>query len=235
MLVSDRCGAQSTERRPCRLSNKTGELLTTDDELDPRVRRTRQLIEDAFLELLGERTLRALTVGEITRRAGINRATFYSHFYDKYALFSNTVRKTFQRTLNQYLPTGAQLSPTNMQALVAAVCHYFVYLNSQCPPSDRELRPVAETEVQAVVNEQILAWLRADPDRDDPDLTAAFLSWAIFGAGLEWVGNRAAPDADDIARRMVVLVETTLATARAPAHTGFQPAERDDDDPAQMI
>lgn len=188
----------------------------TDDELDPRVRRTRQLIEDAFLELLGEKTLQALTVGEITRRAGINRATFYSHFYDKYALFSHTIRRTFQHTLEQHLPPGAPLSRANVRALVAAVCHYFVYLNSQCPPSDRQLRPVAETEVQAVVGEQLLAWLRTDPDQADPELTAAFLSWAIFGAGLEWVGNRPAPDVDDVARRMVVLVEATLGAERAP-------------------
>lgn len=169
------------------------------------------------MELLGEKTLQALTVGEITRRAGINRATFYSHFYDKYALFSFTVRRTFQRTLDQHLPPGALLNRANVHALVAAVCQYFAYLNSQCPPSDRQLRPVAETEVQVVVGEQLLIWLRADPDRTDPELTATFLSWAIFGSGLESIGNRPNQDVDDIVRRMVALVETTLGIMRTPA------------------
>lgn len=191
--------------------------MATDDKLDPRVRRTRLLIEEAFLELLGEKTLQALTVGEITRRAGINRATFYSHFYDKYALFSHTVRTTFQHTLDQHLPPDAPFSHATIRALVLAVCHYFVYLNSQCPPSDRQLRPVAETEVQAVVSEQLLGWLRADPGQADPELTAVFLSWAIFGVGLQWVGNQLAPDVDDIARRMVALIEAALAAAPGQA------------------
>lgn len=47
---------------------------------------TRTRIKRAFTELLGEKGFDALTVSDLTRRAGINRGTFYLHFVDKYDL-----------------------------------------------------------------------------------------------------------------------------------------------------
>jgi hypothetical protein len=104
-----------------------------------------------------------------------------------------------------------EAKPENIKALVVAVCHYFVYLNSECPPSDRQLRPVAETEVQAVVCETLTEWLQGRRDIENAELTATYLSWAIFGAGLEWIGNRPAANIDDIATEILLLVQKTLA------------------------
>jgi AcrR family transcriptional regulator len=38
------------------------------------------------IELAAERGFDAITVGDIARRAGVNRATFYRHYQDKYDL-----------------------------------------------------------------------------------------------------------------------------------------------------
>ena len=62
--------------------------------LDPRVRRTRQLLQSALSGLLSERPLDAITVRDITGRAEVNRATFYLHFIDKYDLLWQTIRET---------------------------------------------------------------------------------------------------------------------------------------------
>ena len=51
--------------------------------MDPRVRRTRELIVRAFNELVAEKGHTGLTVQEISERATINRATFYAHFADQ--------------------------------------------------------------------------------------------------------------------------------------------------------
>ena len=71
---------------------------------DPRVTRTRELIEQSFYELLMEKSLHTLTIGEIAKRARINRATFYAHFEDKYALYRHVVRTTFAQILAENLP-----------------------------------------------------------------------------------------------------------------------------------
>lgn len=49
---------------------------------DPRILRTRQLIKDAFVELLEETDLQQITVNRLAERATINRVTFYLHFRD---------------------------------------------------------------------------------------------------------------------------------------------------------
>ncbi|WP_339205728.1 TetR/AcrR family transcriptional regulator [Paenibacillus sp. FSL K6-3182] len=50
--------------------------------MDPRVLRTRQLIRDAFVDLLQETDLEKITVNRIAERATINRVTFYLHYRD---------------------------------------------------------------------------------------------------------------------------------------------------------
>jgi AcrR family transcriptional regulator len=49
---------------------------------DRRVLRTRQLIRDAFIDLLQENELEKITVNRIAERATINRVTFYLHYRD---------------------------------------------------------------------------------------------------------------------------------------------------------
>ncbi|MCY7885261.1 TetR family transcriptional regulator C-terminal domain-containing protein [Bacillus spizizenii] len=49
---------------------------------DLRILRTRQLIKDAFVELLEEMDLQKITVNRLAERATINRVTFYLHYRD---------------------------------------------------------------------------------------------------------------------------------------------------------
>ena len=58
---------------------------------DRRVRRTRDLLRDAVLELGKTRDLTDLTVQDITRQAEVNRATFYQHYRDKDELIDQTL------------------------------------------------------------------------------------------------------------------------------------------------
>ncbi|MER2115129.1 MAG: TetR family transcriptional regulator, partial [Solibacillus isronensis] len=53
-------------------------------KVDPRIRRTRKLIMDAFIELSSQKEFKDITVKDITAEAMINRATFYYHFEDIY-------------------------------------------------------------------------------------------------------------------------------------------------------
>lgn len=53
----------------------------------PQVReRTREKMFDAFFKEYKENTLRGVTVGAVSRRANVNRSTFYEYFTDIYDL-----------------------------------------------------------------------------------------------------------------------------------------------------
>jgi len=51
--------------------------------VDPRVSRTKELFENALLDLMEEKEYNKITVQEIAKRSTLNRATFYLHYYDK--------------------------------------------------------------------------------------------------------------------------------------------------------
>ncbi|HNY32386.1 MAG TPA: helix-turn-helix domain-containing protein [Fibrobacteria bacterium] len=53
---------------------------------DRRVRRTRDNLQAAFMELLHERTWEEIRVQDICDRANVGRSTFYNHYVDKEGL-----------------------------------------------------------------------------------------------------------------------------------------------------
>ena len=53
---------------------------------DQRVRLTRQLLQNAFVEILAEKPVQRVSVVELCARAGVNRGTFYLHYHDVYDL-----------------------------------------------------------------------------------------------------------------------------------------------------
>lgn len=59
-----------------------------------RATKTRANIKNAFISLIDEKGFEALTVSDITRRAKINRGTFYLHFVDKYDLLEQLEDET---------------------------------------------------------------------------------------------------------------------------------------------
>ncbi len=54
--------------------------------INPREVRTKNLIKESFVKLLEEKDFKYITIKDITTKATINRATFYSHYIDKYIL-----------------------------------------------------------------------------------------------------------------------------------------------------
>lgn len=54
---------------------------------DRRVKKTKIALRFALAELMAEKDLRSITVQELTTKADVHRATFYSHYHDLYELY----------------------------------------------------------------------------------------------------------------------------------------------------
>ena len=63
--------------------------------LDPRVRRTRQWVRAALVDLLQEKPFAEISVTDLSKRAGIARVTFYQHFDSKEAVLLDLVADFF--------------------------------------------------------------------------------------------------------------------------------------------
>jgi AcrR family transcriptional regulator len=160
------------------------------NESDPRVRRTRQLLQDALVELLAEKSFDAISVQDIAERATLNRTTFYDHFTDKYALFARYSRQWFRKTLLRRLGPGAPFSPANLELLILASMEALAEMDDHCAPTEA-LKPLVLSAVQEELGRILLDWLEdapscADQPRVARETTAAGLSWAIFGTALDW-------------------------------------------------
>src|SRR5205807_10651665 len=91
---------------------------------DPRIKRTRQLLQNAFRGLLQSRSLDEISVQEITDAATVNRATFYDHYTDKFALFEAMVAGGFHALLYERNIRFDGTCTSAVTAIVLATCDY---------------------------------------------------------------------------------------------------------------
>src|SRR5438128_548573 len=125
------------------------QIVREETRLDPRVRRTRQWLQQALLDLMVDKGFDAITVMDIAERAGVNRVTFYAHFNDKFALLEYAMRTGFQLKLRARVPQGAPFSPQNLAALIELVAENLVEIQTHCRPPRGQMDTLLEKQVKA--------------------------------------------------------------------------------------
>ena len=148
---------------------------------DPRVHRTRKLIQQAFMELTVEKGFAALTVLDITERAMMNRSTFYRHYLDKYDLLEQYMDEMI--VLFEDRQGIAKLNPNEVPSkLIDLLKHiqqfgdfYRVMLTAKVDPFfEQRLRQKAEKRFSACYDQSF----------SDHDASAIGLSYnVILAAG----------------------------------------------------
>jgi AcrR family transcriptional regulator len=191
---------------------------------DPRVKRTRKLLLDAFTELLTEKNFHAVSVQDIAERATVNRATFYAHFDDKYALLDHLVREQFREAIAARGLEDAVFSQDSFQLFIETVLEFVGRIHGRCRPADRDMEPAIETCVEQEIAAFLQQWLKELPCaqseiRLTPETAAAILSWAIFGAGMEWSRATDEASAPEWAKGVLILLMNGLSVVERPAVT----------------
>lgn len=168
------------------------------------------MLHQAFFELLAEKDFEAITVQDITERSTLNRATFYDHFPDKYALLDDIIGGSFGQIFEERMKDKSSSCPEGMKQLLLAVCDFLAGHVSQCQEHQRQFAPLVEARIKTVVREFLLVGLRTqDLSEADAELRAAIASWAICGAAMEWNRKRSMPP-DVLAESVLSLVGSAL-------------------------
>ena len=63
-------------------------------KIDRRVRYTKMVLKNSFVQLLNEKSFDKITVKELCERADVNRGTFYVHYKDQQDLL-HQIQKDF--------------------------------------------------------------------------------------------------------------------------------------------
>lgn len=201
-------------------------MLTTfspEEKLDPRVKRTRTLIQQAFVDLLAEKGFQSITVQDITQRAEINRATFYAHFPDKYALLETTIYQTFRQELGKRTLNACHFSETNLRALVLTVCEFIAQSDTHCKVSDSQFEMLVERQVRKQIQDLLEMWLVQVGSEIDPKTAATATSWTIYGLALQWAHDKSRPSVEQYVDQVLPLIASNLRLKRDSVHS--QPSE----------
>lgn len=155
---------------------------------DPRIRRTRQLLQGALRDLMQTRSFEDISVQDITEAATVNRATFYDHYTDKFALLDALIAGGFHRLLFSRNIIFDGSCPSAASTIVQATCDYLAQIREEHP--DCRGKSAFEPLIDAAITSAIRRVLRGaseyvtGPPLSEMAATAA--SWAIYGAAREW-------------------------------------------------
>ena len=177
-------------------------------KLDPRVRRTRQLLFEAFQKLILEKGFDQISVQDIAERSTLNRATFYDHFPDKFALLEAMIGERFGVAIEARMEGGEPTCATSLRQLILAACDFLTELASGCPKHQRQFGPAAESCVRTIVRDCILRGLAAHGARN-LELKATMVSWAITGAALQGVQEKKM-SSEELADAVLPTIQTAL-------------------------
>ena len=75
-------------------------MPTGEAREDLRVRRSRDALGDALIELMQEKPFDSITVQDVLDRAGVGRSTFYAHYKDKEDLWISDVEEFLEMMAN---------------------------------------------------------------------------------------------------------------------------------------
>jgi len=191
-------------------------MLSTlpEEKLDPRVKRTRSLILQSFIEILPEKGFQSVSVQDITDKAGINRATFYAHFPDKYALLDHSIHLLFRQEIEKRMLDACHYSDENLRALIIMVCEFISNANAHCAPSEPQFESLVEAQAKKQLQELLQVWLEKKGSIVNPRTAATAASWAIYGLALQWSHEKSKkrPSAEKFAEQVLPLIAPSLRT-----------------------
>ena len=182
---------------------------------DPRIRRTRQLLQGALSTLLQAKAFEEISVQDIAEAATVNRATFYDHYADKFALLDALAAGGFHKLLHERQVDYDGTCPAAASAIIRATCDYLVQMHEGRMNCTRHSATGAL--VDAAIIAAIYRVLTAKAGHDAPPhstIAATAASWAIYGAARAWCFTPNHQPVDVIVPSILALVLPILQNVR---------------------
>ena len=156
--------------------------------------------------LMAERPYAAISVGDVTERATVNRATFYAHYLDKADLAQSVLREDVHDALLRGVDPPRPFDAEGLTRLGVAVFEFVAGMRKACPKAAEELG----TTVQESLQEFLRTWLEHAPTRAfagaSVDTVATVVAWSLYGGAIRWSRLTRRPAAEGGVREIVGLL-----------------------------
>lgn len=155
---------------------------------DQRVRLTKALLQNAFLELLAKKPVQSITVKELCDKAGINRGSFYNHYQDIYDLLEQMeqqIMDELQRLLDANPVIALEGEQGEQRAFVQAIFTFFEKNRELCAillgeHGDKKfVAGIIEMGREKSIREYRALYPGVSPT--EADLFYAFIAWGFIG------------------------------------------------------
>ncbi len=156
---------------------------------DPRVMRTRQFIREAFRELLRSKDFNAISIKEITQKATINRATFYAHYEDKYALLEEYTEQFFRDMVPEQVMNAQEFTAEICDQLILLTYRYIVDFYQICRMDSKSIAKLVDEMIKKMLQQTIESILSKghSTDHRHTKIVSAMTASAIYGAAHHWL------------------------------------------------
>ncbi|GFZ30069.1 hypothetical protein CSC2_05950 [Clostridium zeae] len=179
---------------------------------DPRVLRTRQLIKEAFSTLLQKKGFDSITIKDIAEKASINRATFYAHYEDKYALLEDITEVAFNNMIPEQVLQAEEFNYETCSQLILMTYDYIVSFYKTCRLDSKSIATIVDEKIRKMLQQMIENIFSKDATFSTQDnlnikIISAMTCSAIYSAAYTWLkeGENDRPDLLlDIARTYVM-------------------------------
>ncbi len=187
---------------------------------DRRAQRTRELLQRALIELIGERRYDAITIQDIVDRANVGRTTFYLHYGTKDDLFMSCHEAVVGRfrfgprhplsreeLLSPKAPPGTTLAYRHLDA--ARPLLYPIFQGKDGLPILRRLRDWSAQDIEANLRAAF-----AEADSSIPlDVLASYLAGARIALMHWWLEKHHPHTPEDLAQTLHRLQRAAIRDA----------------------
>jgi AcrR family transcriptional regulator len=171
-----------------------------------------------------EKGFAATSIQDITARANVNRGTFYLRFTDKYMLLETFLCEGFQQLLANALPPTSGWDRNALHRLIETLLSFFEKKYRHQHHLPHAIAPIAEQAIHEELSGLLLAWLKQSKSKETRwrvpmETIARVVSWAIFGAVLQWSQEESAASLEQMANHILLVIMegvTRLAPQASP-------------------
>ncbi|NOU85306.1 TetR family transcriptional regulator [Paenibacillus sp. LMG 31460] len=172
-----------------------------------RMTQTKQSLIKAFFNLVSKKDFEKITIADITKGAQVNRATFYTHFNDKYDLLDYILGDSASASVVKRTSGVVKFDQDSINQLVLAVCDFYQQPNIQCRSSYVGL--VLPQLKEKILNElkiylsKSLEHIYTDNEKN---MYVPIFAQVIHEGALQWATENITMNEEEVAKRVALLV-----------------------------
>ncbi len=201
--------------------------MTQEKKTDRRVKRTRNAIKSAFIELLKKKDFESITINDIVSRIDISRGTFYLHYLDKYDLLEQ-MQAEFLENISQNLDAFSQKAKDKDLDEAEALKQYLHWLISMYEENADLMRLYLQMDgefslidkLQKMLEENMVHSFYPSLDLNNSKIPTPYLNAYLFAGDMyiviEWLKRGCVEPADDIVDYIITINSNGIFTTLNP-------------------